>query len=35
MKKVLRSLAIGMSAAILLPVWIQAQELTNTAGRMM
>ena len=35
MKKVLRSLVIGMSAAILLPVWIQAQELTNTAGRMM
>lgn len=35
MKKVIRSLVIGISAAILLPVWIHAQELTNTAGRMM
>lgn len=35
MGKVLKSLVIGMSAAMLLPVWTQAQELTNTAGRMM
>jgi hypothetical protein len=35
MRKVLKSLVIGMSAAMLLPVWTQAQELTNTAGRMM
>lgn len=35
MKKDFKELVIGMCAMILLPFWMQAQELTNTAGRMM
>lgn len=35
MRKLLRMMLSVMGVVMLLPVWIQAQELTNTAGRMM
>lgn len=35
MKKDFKRMLIGLSALILLPITLQAQELTNTAGRMM
>ncbi len=35
MMKMIRRMALGVIGAMILPFWIQAQELTNTAGRMM
>ena len=35
MRKVLRKMLLGLTGAILLPVTLLAQELTNTAGKMM
>ena len=35
MKNVHRKIALGMCVAIFLPLWVHAQELSNTAGRMM
>lgn len=35
MMNLLRKMVLGMTGAMLVPVWIQAQEPTNTAGRMM
>jgi len=35
MMKVLRKMLLGMTGVMLLPIWVQAQEQTNTAGRMM
>jgi len=35
MMKMIKRMMLGLSGVMLLPFWIQAQELTNTAGRMM
>ena len=35
MMNLLRKMVLGMAGAMFLPIWIQAQEPTNTAGRMM
>ncbi len=35
MKNVHRKIALGMCVAIFFPLWVHAQELSNTAGRMM